>query len=469
MLKFLGKIFIAIWFILGVLLPAYIMLGLMFKQGKRTHPELFSLLAWTPLLAVALTILFYVWASRQGAQSFKEASIFTLLKTFAMISAGLMMALIAFIPAIQSAMDSLHYRMTVSVETPEGIKTGSAVRATDWSRSYDYMGEAVAVDLGHRGILLERPNGNYGITDAIEDVFPIHENPKTGTKVVLEPAQYPSFITFRDINDPMSQTDVHEMDEAFGAGVRIREISIEVTREGVTSDLVKSLPWLPCPQQTGQRSSGKGKGFEFHLSGERIEFLSNLRFRGIENWDKPRQESANCTWFWEKQAGYEQQELRKLIDNAAGNAEIQRRIAEKYYGNGVPRDMTKAKKWLESAAALGDQKAYASLTGIFDREYHAPTEMRDFYLRLGQAGIRDAQRALGALYNKGYPGSPGISVDYPEAYFWLLLANGGDKTGNSKIIDQIDIALTEEEKKSVEKRAAEWHPTALTESKSEGK
>ena len=124
---------------------------------------------------------------------------------------------------------------------------------------------------------------------------------------------------------------------------------------------------------------------------------------------------------------------------------------------------------MESAAELGDKKAYSSLTNGFHKEYYTPLEVKDFYLRLSEAGIRDAQRELAAIFNKGYPGSPGISINYAEAYFWLLLAHRGEKIENSKIITQIDGVLSESEKKAVEKRVAEWRPTSLVSGNSEGR
>src|SRR4051812_10059597 len=62
-----------------------------------------------------------------------------------------------------------HYKMTVTVETPEGIKTGSAVRAVtvhlvprlslEVHPTIEVKGEAVAVDLGRRGVLFALMRG----------------------------------------------------------------------------------------------------------------------------------------------------------------------------------------------------------------------------------------------------------------------------------------------------------------------
>jgi hypothetical protein len=75
------------------------------------------------------------------------------------------------------------YKITIEIETPEGIKTGSAVREVRaWKNAakiinpdvapieYEVIGEAVVVDLGKRGVL-------FGLIDwdsyeEVESSFP---------------------------------------------------------------------------------------------------------------------------------------------------------------------------------------------------------------------------------------------------------------------------------------------------------
>ena len=167
--------------------------------------------------------------------------------------------------------DSWRYKMTVVVETPEGLKTGSAVREVTVKKGLaltpqmlpdiEVKGEAVVVDLGKRGVLFALMRGgmhgqDYG-SDILFDAFP--EKKKIG-KVTLTPQQYPMFARFRDLNDPktveiISQINDREMpdgyggmsktsEEVFGSGVKLKDVTIEITNDSITSGIEKQLPWL---------------------------------------------------------------------------------------------------------------------------------------------------------------------------------------------------------------------------------
>lgn len=191
---------------------------------------------------------------------------------------------------------TLHrYRMTVTVETPEGIKTGSAVRqikvtegfkfAPEMTPSIELTGEAVVVDLGKRGVLFGTMYGSSGGGDDYAwrlpfDTFPYprHGTPKEQeefksyfkhAKAVLDGANYPYFFYFKDLNVPKTMEQVYKgqyrwekdkegrftggkhveavtdkMAEVFGSGVRIKEVTIEMTDDPVTWEIEKWLPWL---------------------------------------------------------------------------------------------------------------------------------------------------------------------------------------------------------------------------------
>lgn len=178
-----------------------------------------------------------------------------------------------------------HYRMTVSVETPEGVMTGSAVREVHASLGTEVLsaslkGEAVAVELGKRGVLFALMRGvlndaDYGV-NIVRKVFPFdadaltpgwikfYSKLKTSPEVTLEPAQYPMLVRFRDPQDLSTLENVYEMEnyrdqgaegsalqfrvredrfeEAFGAGVRLKAVTIQMTEEGVTTQIEKYLP-----------------------------------------------------------------------------------------------------------------------------------------------------------------------------------------------------------------------------------
>lgn len=172
--------------------------------------------------------------------------------------------------------------MTVEVETPEGLKTGSAVRELSNSTSpklldfhmgnpADVKGEAVIVNLGKRGLLfvLISDESDY----ELYQTFPI-EGPTTaqgiryyrsldiGLRKILKEGEYfPQFVTFNDINDPKSiqPVDHNDLAATFGEGVKFKSIAIETTNEPVTWKIEKYLTWLP-----------KYKEYKYYLGGDDI-------------------------------------------------------------------------------------------------------------------------------------------------------------------------------------------------------
>lgn len=155
------------------------------------------------------------------------------------------------------------YKMTVTVETPEGLKTGSAVREVTYKNgpkilpdvagsSWDVKGEAVVVDLGNGKYLfaLMDVDGSYRI---VYDMFPY--TPKSardhiryyeslaGQKRVLG-GKYPTFVTFKDIKDPktVTQVDPFNLSATFGAGVKLKDITLEITNDEITKIISEILP-----------------------------------------------------------------------------------------------------------------------------------------------------------------------------------------------------------------------------------
>jgi hypothetical protein len=179
---------------------------------------------------------------------------------------------------------TLRYKMTVSVETPEGIKTGSAVREIYFSRTPQLVpdaspwmagvskGEAVVVDLGKRGVLFALMRGLGGDVDYGQDVIPNAFPPPDSAsdkncchftketiryyrslregKAILKTKEYPEFVHFRDLKDPTTVEDVLDkgtiegrwdytvaadhFEEIFGKGVKLKEVTIEVTADSTS-------------------------------------------------------------------------------------------------------------------------------------------------------------------------------------------------------------------------------------------
>ena len=168
------------------------------------------------------------------------------------------------------------YRITVEVDTPQGVRTGSSVwesRASpgsgipDSSISTGFSGEAVAVDLpgGTLFALLKPPSldGDYAVGVVISQYqanYPdVGKDPVNGWKEVtrrvqadrslttLEPRFYPLLVRFGDLQNLASveRVDPADLSARFGSGVRLRRITVQVTDDKVTmGNIMERLPWL---------------------------------------------------------------------------------------------------------------------------------------------------------------------------------------------------------------------------------
>ena len=161
--------------------------------------------------------------------------------------------------------NSLRYKMTVEVETPEGLRSGSAVRQVRLSGG-GFMfgegrklwrlqqGEAVAVDLPSNQTLFALLSGGDGDadyagqvplragvndSDGLIELWP--NAPDTRGLKHTDPA--PMLVKFNDIHDPKSvaRVDPANLAVSFGAGVALKRITIEKTNEPVTIGIKKSL------------------------------------------------------------------------------------------------------------------------------------------------------------------------------------------------------------------------------------
>lgn len=182
---------------------------------------------------------------------------------------------------------SVRYRLTVNVETPDGTRTGSGVIEASRKILYSWVpipsnresqelrGEAVAVDLGSRGVLfvlltcsdssnqpqdcggLKLPERVLQRTGEVNRVNPgPYEEPwlvDTARKIeaargVREVAtgDLPFMVRFRDIGDPktVEAVDPGDLAASFGSGVRLGRVSIEFTRDPVTTGIETKLGWL---------------------------------------------------------------------------------------------------------------------------------------------------------------------------------------------------------------------------------
>ena len=164
---------------------------------------------------------------------------------------------------------TIRYRITVEVDTPQGLRTGSSVieattrkgpRSGDASGiAYEVHGEAVAVDLPAGtlfALLSNRTSGidypAYLVHSALENGSPTpplsrryeawewaaeqSEARRVKPTMVLTRGNYPTLVRFRDIHDPASleTVDSDDLAASFGPGVKLKRLTVEVTANRVT-------------------------------------------------------------------------------------------------------------------------------------------------------------------------------------------------------------------------------------------
>jgi hypothetical protein len=182
------------------------------------------------------------------------------------------------------------YRITVEVDTPEGLRTGASVievRMADHrlhppgagASSKGFSGEAVAIDLpgGQTAFALLKgePDAQFGPENFADAAFQnqvdglvgkltdknrlewwrtmvrqtnIVELPRTVISPIPPPhlvPAYPLFVTFADIRDPKTvvRVDPDNLAASFGAGVTLKRITIQITDDTVTTGIEKRFDW----------------------------------------------------------------------------------------------------------------------------------------------------------------------------------------------------------------------------------
>jgi hypothetical protein len=167
------------------------------------------------------------------------------------------------------------YRLTVEVDTPDGLRNGSSVIEVErkdfgWAPApgprYEYRvrGEAVFVDLGAgRNVVAVLAHGDNA--ERVDEVisfwveayglFRWDQEVWTGRRelrgaVELRPPLIPTLVTFADPLDPKTVRVVqpHEFEEVFGPGFRFRRATLEVVSAGWWPASALGLSGVPVTQ-----------------------------------------------------------------------------------------------------------------------------------------------------------------------------------------------------------------------------
>lgn len=164
--------------------------------------------------------------------------------------------------------ENYRYKLTLTLNTPDGPKTASNIVAMRivagrLGVGHDMRGEALYVDMGvgkrplvalltaQNPPLISRKDGGWaeigpyflGLvfpSKTLEDA-PLHE------PHAMLPGQLPDLLTFANTDDPTSAiaVDPEDLEATLGAGISWGSLTVELTDEPVTSGLSKMLPWLP--------------------------------------------------------------------------------------------------------------------------------------------------------------------------------------------------------------------------------
>ena len=172
------------------------------------------------------------------------------------------------------------FKMTIEVETPEGIRSGSSVYEVtaqnlqamlpdETDRSWSTKGEAVAVDLpgGVTLFALLKTGAMHGDMASLSmaaldpafnnDVVESAERIATGQGIIspaiVKPSDYPLLVWFPDIKDPRSVAQVAPDDLAasFGAGYRLKVITVQLTNEPVSTGIDERMDTIGIKPNNG--------------------------------------------------------------------------------------------------------------------------------------------------------------------------------------------------------------------------
>jgi hypothetical protein len=191
--------------------------------------------------------------------------------------------------------ESYRYKLTLAVDTKDGIKRGSSVgEVAHWEVfvpergvAHKLRGEALYLDLGpgKRPLiaLLSKlhPHGElaawtrsggpdsrfwlrlYGEAPSLDFLDDVARIARLRGPRRIAPDDLPDLVTFADISDPKTviEVDPNDLQATLGQGVTWNEITFESTREPITSGIRAKLPWIEAYFQKNLRLDGQNLEF----------------------------------------------------------------------------------------------------------------------------------------------------------------------------------------------------------------
>lgn len=192
-----------------------------------------------------------------------------------MIFRYIVMACIVTLAGCSTSLPTFRYRLTVEVETPTGIRSGSSVIEvlTVDQRSigmlhHRVLGNAVAIKLpdGRYLFALLRDNGpdrtifkSAAPFWAFDNQLPADRSnyhrvhralTQAKGKAELPPKHFPMFVIFENIRRPETVRAVPIIDFKSELGVKLHSVTVEITDDPVNDDIASILPWAGPQMRT---------------------------------------------------------------------------------------------------------------------------------------------------------------------------------------------------------------------------
>jgi hypothetical protein len=177
--------------------------------------------------------------------------------------------------------ESYRYKLTLAVNTPDGVKRGSSVVEALYREvsipergiMHKLRGQALYLDLGPGArpliaLLTSKLHPKYGkarrwsrdggpddnllaelycppLPHVLDDMARLA--PMRGAHRIT-PDDLPDLVTIADINDPKTVIEVNpnNLQATLGPGVSWNEITLESTDEPITTGIKAKLPWIPA-------------------------------------------------------------------------------------------------------------------------------------------------------------------------------------------------------------------------------
>lgn len=187
------------------------------------------------------------------------------------------------------------YRLTIEIETPDGVRSGSSVIEVSKRQIPKFLdslfyaggtprakGEAIFIDLGQGrnlvALLRFGPDAQtqHSMSRLAFEVFQrrstdpndLQQMSRLSGRGDLPGDLIPTLVTFKDPADPKTVRVVSpaEFTSVFGPGVRLKNAWIEMTRDQVTTGIDQKLPWLKEMERRGLGSTVSGRPGVFTIN-----------------------------------------------------------------------------------------------------------------------------------------------------------------------------------------------------------